>query len=262
MNVSASVTGLNGGSTDGVINWVLLGSETSGSAYGLKTRGLYAFSGGTNNDSGDRQSHILKLTDNSSDTSTFPDAGPAGIRYDIVSGSDGKSYDSKNVYGWFFPNRGIWALRESKLSASIPGRKDFITSSAHQILHQSASHHQYGNGLAMDTSIGSGADNAAKLVKALTHTKTHNIRAEENQNITSYFCRARAHQFNGSVNPTWLSGSDGRMTNRDMEGNPQLFITTVGLYDSTQELIMVGKLSSPLQKNSGKEATIKVNMTY
>ena len=115
--------------------------------------------------------------------------------------------------------------------------------------------------MAMNTAISSNTDNAIKLVKALQNG-THNIRAEENQNITSYFCRARAHQFNGSVNPTWTSGSDGRLTQRNMEGNPQVFATTVGLYDSAYNLVAVGRLSSPIQKNFKKEMTIKVNLTF
>ena len=47
-----------------------------------------------------------------------------------------------------------------------------------------------------------------------------------------------------------------------MEGNPQVFITTIGLYDSLNALVAVGRLSSPVQKNYGTEATIKVKLTY
>jgi hypothetical protein len=51
-----------------------------------------------------------------------------------------------------------------------------------------------------------------------------------------------------------------------MVGYPHTFITTVGLYQTSlggsQELVAVGKLSSPVQKNYGTEATIKVKLTY
>ena len=40
------------------------------------------------------------------------------------------------------------------------------------------------------------------------------------------------------------------------------FITEVGLYDNSQDLIAVAKLSSPVEKNFSNEAVIKVNMTY
>ena len=47
-----------------------------------------------------------------------------------------------------------------------------------------------------------------------------------------------------------------------MEGNPRTFITTVGLYDANYELVMVGRLSSPLQKDWSSENTVKVNLTW
>ena len=47
-----------------------------------------------------------------------------------------------------------------------------------------------------------------------------------------------------------------------MEGNPQTFITTVGLYDAQDTLVAVGKLSSPIEKNYSTEATIKVKLSY
>ena len=50
-----------------------------------------------------------------------------------------------------------------------------------------------------------------------------------------------------------------------MIGYPEVFITTVGLYQrgaSGPELVAVGKLSGPVLKNYGTESTIKVKLTY
>ena len=47
-----------------------------------------------------------------------------------------------------------------------------------------------------------------------------------------------------------------------MHGNPQTFITGVGLYNSAGQLLATAKLSSPLKKNFASEATIKVKLTY
>ena len=41
-----------------------------------------------------------------------------------------------------------------------------------------------------------------------------------------------------------------------------MFITTVGLYNSQDSLMAVGRLSSPVEKNYSSEATIKVKLTY
>ena len=47
-----------------------------------------------------------------------------------------------------------------------------------------------------------------------------------------------------------------------MRGNPTTFITSVQLYNSAGDMVAVGNLSTPLQKNFSKEATIKVKLTY
>ena len=47
-----------------------------------------------------------------------------------------------------------------------------------------------------------------------------------------------------------------------MWGNPQTFITGVGLYNSSGQLLAIAQLSKPLKKNFASEATIKVKLTY
>ena len=88
------------------------------------------------------------------------------------------------------------------------------------------------------------------------------LRSEEDQTQENYFCRIRAEQYNFSANPTFVSGSKNKVRNLDMHGNPQTFITGVGLYNSSGQLLAIAKLSSPLKKNFASEATIKVKLTY
>ena len=88
------------------------------------------------------------------------------------------------------------------------------------------------------------------------------LRSEEDQVTKTFFVRAHANRFNFSNNPTFVSGSEHRMTNASYEGNPQTFITTIGLYDAADSLVAVGRLSSPIKKNYATETTIKVNLTY
>jgi hypothetical protein len=88
------------------------------------------------------------------------------------------------------------------------------------------------------------------------------FRSEEDQLTESFFCRATAPDFNFSNNPTFTSGSLGEYQNPTFYGNPQTFITTVGLYDNANKLVAVGRLSAPVLKNFQTEAVIKVNLTY
>jgi hypothetical protein len=88
------------------------------------------------------------------------------------------------------------------------------------------------------------------------------LRSEEDQTQENYFCRIRAEQYNFSANPSFTSGSKNKIRNTDMHGNPQTFITGIGLYNSAGQLLAIAKLSSPLKKNFASEATIKVKLTY
>ena len=92
--------------------------------------------------------------------------------------------------------------------------------------------------------------------------KSLQFRNEEDQTSVSYFCRARAGEMNFSNNQTFVSGSNNELRHKTMKGNPTVFITGVELYNSSGFAVAVGKLSSPVQKNYGTEATIKVKLTY
>ena len=124
-----------------------------------------------------------------------------------------------------------------------------------------------GVGFAPELNNDGTADNALKLANSINMAQ-QKIRSEEDQTTKAYFCRALANDFNFSMNPTFISGSDKAFRNQDMVGYPHSFITTVGLYQSAgnnpnaSQLVAVGRLSSPVQKNYGTEATIKVKLTY
>jgi len=67
---------------------------------------------------------------------------------------------------------------------------------------------------------------------------------------------------NFSNNPTFVSGSENKLRNSKMRGNPQTFITGVQLYNENGEMVAVAHLSKPLKKNFSSENTIKVKLTY
>jgi hypothetical protein len=47
-----------------------------------------------------------------------------------------------------------------------------------------------------------------------------------------------------------------------MYGDPKVYITSVGLYDTNYNLVAVAKLSRPLQKSFDKELLIKVKLDF
>ena len=104
-------------------------------------------------------------------------------------------------------------------------------------------------------------DNANKLTLAIQKGSV-TLRSEEQQYIYDYFCRAKTSEYNLSQNLTFWSGSDYTIRHNDMVTNPQVYISEVGLYDSQNSLLAVGRLSSPINKNFSSEAIVKVRLTY
>ena len=192
------------------------------------------------------------------DDSKTVDAGsaPFGARYNIVSGSAGTvaSPASTLTYGFFYPDAGLMVLSGNALSSSLPGKSDLIQSGSGNVTHT-------GTGLAPDLRVADAVDNANKVALAL-QKGTVTLRSEEQQYIYDYFCRAKASEFNLSQNVTFWSGSTYEIRHSDMVTNPQTFISEVGLYDASGELMAVGRLSSPINKNFSSEAIVKVRLTY
>ena len=95
---------------------------------------------------------------------------------------------------------------------------------------------------------------------------------------TQYQCTINENEFNYSLNPSIISGSQitkkfsgSNIVNENTAsiGKPQDFVTssyfspyftTVGLYDKDYQLLAVGKLAQPLQSSPTTDTTILVNM--
>ena len=192
----------------------------------------------------------FSLTDDSKTTDAT--AAPFGERYNVYSGSAGNTVGSTK-YGFFYPDAGLWVLSAAELSGSLPG-----TSGSR---HSGSGYVGEGTGLTPDPRVVGAADNAWKLARALM-LGTVTLRSEENQYIFDYFCRAKANEFNYSENLTFWSGSQYKIRHKDMQNNPQTYVTEVGLYDDNISLMAIGRLSAALEKNFSSEAIVKVRLTY
>ena len=196
----------------------------------------------------------LALTDDSKTTDA--ESAPFGPRYHIVEGSAGAvttAYTTK-TYGFFYPDAGLMVFSANALSSSIPGDAQYITSGSDATI--------LNNGLAQDLTVTEATDNASKIRIAIQRGSGITLRSEEQQYVYDYFCRAKASEFNLSQNPTFWSGSDYKIRHNDMVTNPQTFVSEVGLLDVNGDVLAVGRLSSPINKNFSSEAIVKVRLTY
>ena len=84
------------------------------------------------------------------------------------------------------------------------------------------------------------------------------------ETITSdfVFVRARNSEFNYSENPSFISGSTGEVIYTYFIDNPTVYPTTVGMYNDSNDLLAVAKLSKPIQKDFTKEALIRVKLDF
>ena len=76
------------------------------------------------------------------------------------------------------------------------------------------------------------------------------------------FIRARNTQYNYSSNPSFISGSSGKIIYQDWFNNPQTYITTVGLYNDNNELMATAKLPQPYNKNFNNELLMQIGLNF
>ena len=76
------------------------------------------------------------------------------------------------------------------------------------------------------------------------------------------FVRSRNAEFNYSTNPSFISGSTGEVIYTEFINSPQVYVTTVGMYNDANELVAVAKLSKPLLKDFTKESLIRVKLDF
>jgi hypothetical protein len=198
---------------------------------------------------------VISLTDNSQYVSSvqFTEAGRV---FQLISGSAGTKDTSVNTdgysnnsgsYGWLLPDIGTILINPLALSCSLAdGGIDFRWSGS---------------------ASASAAPNLSPIVslyQAISGSTASTFTINSQENITSdfVFVRPRSSEFNYSENPSYISGSTGEVLYSSFINNPQTYITTIGLYNDTNELLAVAKLSRPLNKNFTKEALVRVKLDF
>ena len=76
---------------------------------------------------------------------------------------------------------------------------------------------------------------------------------------TQYKCTIGADEFNYSLNPSIISGSEGQLYDFATGSFFAPYVTTVGLYDGAYNLIAVAKLAKPLPTSRTTDTTILIN---
>ena len=186
---------------------------------------------------------IINLTDDSIDNPVSQFLGSTRV-YQLISGSNGTAGTSttsgyvagSGSYGLVFPDLGTILLNPYTLSQSIS---------------VSPSRSNNSDGL-----------NNAKLFKAIDLGDSFTVNSQETLTSDYVFVRARNSEFNYSENPSFISGSTGEVIYDNFINAPQVYLTTVGMYNDSNELVAVAKMSRPLLKDFTKEALVRVKLDF
>ena len=201
----------------------------------------------------------VSLTDDSQVATSvvFNDAGRV---FQLVSGSAGvlntgvnaDGYSLTGSYGWFLPDIATYILNPKALNANTTEGGIGLTPTV--------------------TSALSIADNPNPnlIYAAISHsnatadatTATFTANSQETISSDYVFVRPRSSEYNYSSNPSFISGSTGEVLYPLFINSPTTYITTVGLYNTTNELLAVAKLSRPLEKDFTKESLVRVKLDF
>ena len=186
---------------------------------------------------------IINLTDDSIDNPVSQFLGSTRV-YQLISGSNGTAgtlsgsgyVAGSGSYGLVFPDLGTILLNPYALSQSIS---------------VSPSRSNNSDGL-----------NNAKLFNAIDLGDSFTVNSQETLTSDYVFVRARNSEFNYSENPSFISGSTGEVIYDNFINAPQVYLTTVGMYNDSNELVAVAKMSRPLLKDFTKEALVRVKLDF
>lgn len=101
----------------------------------------------------------------------------------------------------------------------------------------------------------------------------HSMKARVTEYVPArhFFVRIKNQEFNYSNNPTFVindtdnpaSSQDiGKLRFADFSTNPKVYVTTVGLYNESNDLVAVAKLSQPVLKDFTNEALIRIRLDF
>jgi hypothetical protein len=186
---------------------------------------------------------IINLTDNSLDTTVNTFIGATQV-YQLISGSNGTAGTLANSgyvagsgsYGLVFPQLGTILLNPSAISQSIK--------------------------IAPSRSNNSDGLNNQRLFNSIVLGDSFALNSQETVTSDYVFVRARNSEFNYSENPSFISGSTGEVIYDNFINAPQVYITTVGMYNDSNDLLAVAKMSRPLLKDFTKEALVRVKLDF
>lgn len=196
---------------------------------------------------------IISLIDNSGDTGVDLFCKDSEFTsFDLVSGSLVNGIHSSgtgsnlDTYGIVYPTLGLLVIDPYKLNRDL----GFNTVTGSNVRGD--------NAYKLHTAISGAAALGYKM-------KARNV---EYKTTNHYFIRIGAATSNYSNNPTFVldnpttAAETGMFKHECFKTEPVTFITTIGLYNTANELLAIAKLSKPIQKTQDTDVLVKIRLNW
>ena len=192
--------------------------------------------------------------------------GKAGRVFKVVSGSlnlgtqneatiNTATASNGQGFGLFYPDRGIMVLNPTAIAQTVGNIPT-------QLIYTPGGVYGLSGSLSASLATDRHQYNQARLFSSMKFgTSDFEARRTEDVNTQHFFVRVTNREFNYSNNTTFVN-SDGTFSESTFQTDPTTYITTVGLYNDSNELIAVAKTSQPIAKSFDKEVLIKVKLSF
>lgn len=194
-------------------------------------------------------SNPITLTDDSTVTTTSTYIGNSRV-YQLLSGSANNvfstSYTVSGSYGLMIPDEGLIILNPRAL-ALAPGALGGVS--------------------AIFNSQTAATIAAANLTynpnNRMVFDMISSFSLQNYETISSryFFVRVKNAENNYTTNPTVID-NNGNLLYTQLIYNPQTYITSIGLYNNSGDLVAVAKLNKPLVKDFTKELLLRVKLDF
>lgn len=182
--------------------------------------------------------------------------------YEVRSGSltvGSASYANSTVYGLVFPDYGTIILYPKLISESV----GFVNATGAGMRSSTPFPFAPWTGNVGTTYEYQHEGLYRSISSSMSQGNAFIARSVEQVASKNYSVYLRYDQYNYTNNPSYYNTVNGvREILPVFQDNPLTYITTIGLYNDTNELLAVAKLSRPIQKSVDKAALIRVRLDY
>ena len=209
-------------------------------------------------------SNQIGLVDDSTVTTTSTYVGTSRV-YQLLSGSysigtglatpSSSNYTPSGSYGIMIPDEGLIILNPRALSlptgalGGVGAVFNEFSSSQAATFFSAISSYNLNNRMVYN------------MIATTPTAPTFSLQSYETISSRYFFTRVKNSEFNYTTNPTVID-SNGNLLYTQLVYNPQTFITTVGLYNNSGDLLAVAKLNKPLVKDFTKELLLRVKLDF